>query len=302
MTGASPAWGLMTTSVWSEAAQPGTCDEAVWPRVRRAAQRHHAAARLARVYPDRMKEDLQLIQARRRAYLANLTVVTERLDGVNVRPVLIKSDFDEDCAYGDFDLVVGRDCWERAVEVLSTWTVQRNRHWMEPGKLHLVPIQGPSAHLHQSVAWFGITVIDGEKLKRRGLGTSPWLTPRPADALRVALAHAVFQTLVIDLPDLLSIRRFVDPTIIDEARCEAGREGWRWGFDATLGFARDLISAFDGGGAPKMPRQLPLRISAVAPVQHALHLGGSGHPGKSLHEISLRPALLLAKHTKSVDR
>ena len=67
------------------------------------------------------------------------------------------------------------------------------------------------------------------------------LIPGPAYYLRIALAQALFHDLALDLSKLLAVRALLRPAVVTAARAEAGREGWRAGFDGALAAAGDAL-------------------------------------------------------------
>lgn len=253
---------------------------------------------LARAHPDALAGELASVEANRRLYRGNLTEASERLARAGVSPVLIKADTTGDCAYGNFDLVVGDDGWPAAVAALQPWAVRVSAHPLEPDKLLLHPSRGPAAHLHRHVAWFGIPVIDTAVLRRDAspAGDGPWLLPSPADQLRTLLAHALFQNLAIDLSELLAVR--VLARAAAEAQQAARSEGWGRSFAVLWPLVSTTLLSLDRDGVVRLPMPVPLGPALFCGVEHAAHLARTGRPATSLRELLLRGPLIAAKRRR----
>ena len=248
-------------------------------------------------------------------YWTNLAEVGRRLTASGVRAVLIKSGLETESTplrsldtlspagieYGDFDLVVGPDGWASARHALRSWGEPAPSHPLEPGKLMVQPRTGPGAHLHRRASWFGIPVIPTDHL-RAGARLDPalhgLLLPGRPDALRIWLAHAVFQNLAFDLSELLQLRALAIHETVAEAARRAAGEGWAGGFRAALGVAESAIRRLDGGEVVPLPVSLPVLPSLGSGLEHGAHLLRSGQWSPALRELLQRPMLVAAKRRR----
>lgn len=292
-----PNHELLVRAVWLETPPPvGGRDEL--EGAVEAAKRNHVEGRLARAYPELLSAELAWAGERTSAFRRNLAESTRRLLGAGVQAVLVKAG--DDYTYSNFDLVVGDDGWPRAIEALGGWGKRWSSHWAEPGKLLVHPDTGPAAHLHREVSWFGVPVVANERLmsrSTRGDGETWWL-PKPADELRITLAHAAFQNLSLDLSELLAIRELLRPAIADEARAEAEHEGWTSGFEHLFATAVAAKRRLDAGEAISIPVPLPLPASVSVGFEHAAHLWRVGRRKLAAREAALRLPLVVAKRRR----
>jgi hypothetical protein len=265
----------------------------------RVARRNHVEGRLARAYPHLLPVELARARERRDAFRRNLAESTRRLLGAGIQAILIKAAGD-DFAYSNFDLVVGDENWPCAIEALASWGKRQSHHPAEPGKVLVHPETGPAAHLHREVSWFGVPVISSQRLMRRSLRNDgdTWWVPTPEDELRIALAHAAFQNLALDLSDLLSIRELLRPPIPESARAEAKNEGWRRGFDLVLAVVLAAKRRLDAGEALSVPVPLPLIGSLSIGREHAAHLWQLGRRTLAAREFAIRVPLIAAKRRR----
>jgi hypothetical protein len=254
------------------------------------------------------------LEAREDMFWSNLSEAARRLRRAGLEAVLIKSGLESvdtglghrrvpAAEYGDFDLVIGADGWNAAHAALEGWGQPDPPHPLEPHKLLLRPGSGPGAHLHRDAEWFGVPVISGTELRARCRplpGLPGILLPTPADALRLWVAHAVFQNLSFGLSELLEVRRLDEPNTVAEASERAAREGWGVAFGAALALARRAIAELDAGGLPALPLPLPPLSSLLHGWRHAGRLLVSGRGRPALRELVLRPALVAAKWRRTL--
>lgn len=264
------------------------------------ARRNRVQGRLARAYPDLLGAETRMVAEAHSSFLRNLHQASALVRDAGAHPVLIKVDPEEDAVYSNFDLVVGEDGWEHAVQALSVWGRRNGRHPLEPGKLLIHPPHGPAAHLHRSVEWFGVPVIPTDILRARAIlpPDRPWWVPADVDELRILLAHAAFQNLEIDLCDLVSLRRLLVDTSVESAREDTRREGWMDGFDLALNTARRAMEQLDGGDVPALPVALPFTPSLLAGLRHGVRLLGARNRLAGTRELLLRVPLVVAKRRR----
>lgn len=266
----------------------------------------------------------------------NLVESTERLRAAGIPTVLIKADLAGDYVYGNFDLVVPPGRLWAAQDALDGWYAHRTTYWLErSSKVLLEPPDGPAAHLHGSVSWFGVPVVPTDRLFARaerpedhdrpnvdvrspvngdvrgpvdGDARGPvngharvradgcsWLTPCPSDRLRIWLAHALFQNLTLDLSELLALRSLLQPDVVAEAHHEAAREGWCAGGREALDAAVEAMARLDRGAYVPLPLPLPVRTSLRVGAEHSGHLLGEGRLRAATREASLRVPLVVTK-------
>jgi hypothetical protein len=291
---------LLVAAAWADQPSPAAGD-ATLAAALRLARRNQVEGRLARAYPERLAGELTRVQAAAAAFRRNLLAVAGLLWTAGAQPLLIKADLVEDYVYSNFDLVVGDDRWGAAVDALRSWGTRTSGHWLEPDKLLVHPADGPAAHLHRSVSWFGVPIIPTERLRARArpAGRGDWWVPAPADALRITLAHALFQNLSLDLSELLTLRGLAaDGGLVQAARSEAATEGWRRGFDVALAAASAAMDRLDAGETIPLPWPLATRDSLLAGVEHAGHLARRTRLGLAGRELALRVPLLAAKRRR----
>ncbi|MBK3643556.1 lipopolysaccharide biosynthesis protein [Streptomyces sp. MBT33] len=259
-------------------------------------------ALLARCYPRQLAETVAEVEKRDAAFLSGLREATERLLAVGIPSVLIKADGPGEHVGGDFDLVVPDGRWTAAADALSGWSVRRERYWLERStKVLLWPPSGPAAHLHASVCWFGVPVMANDRLFARALTADdrPWLEPRPADRLRIWLAHALFQNLSFELSELLAIRPLLRPDVMAEAWWESAREGWGTAHSQALATAMEAVRRLDRGEFVALPVPLPTRVSLHVAVEHTPRLLREGRIEGAVREAALRIPLYVTKSRKA---
>jgi hypothetical protein len=287
---------VLVEAVWHGNRVP--VDDDVLAAALQLARRNQVQGPLARSYPAELQEVLASVQTATALFRRNLTEATLRLRNAGIRPVLIKADPDGDYVYTNFDLVVGEQ-FERAVRVLAGWFTRTSRHPLEPDKVLLHPPEGPAAHLHTDVSWFGVPVVRGGPLAGSAHETAGgWLVPEASDELRIWLAHAAFQNLALDLSELIALRGLTQPDLVQHARAEAGREGWRRAFDEILRLAQDAITALDHGETPRLPVPLTTATSVAILREHSRHLLRTGHSSTAAREVALRPPLAVVKRLR----
>ncbi len=251
-----------------------------------------------RAYPDRLAAELRALEAAVSDYRGNLARACELLDAAGVTPVLIKALPDDDFTYSNFDLVVGDDGWDRALEALSDWTTRRSVYPLERRtKMLLYPPSGPAVHLHRSVAWFDIPVVSTAGLRAGAIPAVGvrCLLPAPSDRLRILLAHAAFQNHALSLAELREVRALAPAGSPGEIVRRAGDEGWGRGFRTAWSAARLATVRLDAGDPPALPVPMPLGATAATAFEHAAHLARSGAPLLAARELVLLGPLLVAK-------
>jgi len=296
---AAPARLLLDT-VWRHAVRPAGDDEL--SRALTLARDTHTEALLARAYPQQLAETVAEVEKRDASFRGNAREATERLLTAGIPSVLIKADGPAERVGGDFDLVVPDGQWAAAARTLSGWCVRRERYWLERStKVLLWPPSGPAVHLHASVSWFGVPVLPNARLFARALAADdgPWLEPRPADRLRIWLAHALFQNLSFDLSELLAIRPLLLPDLMAEARRESAREGWGTAHSQALATAMEAVGRLDRGEPVALPVPLPTRVSLHVAVEHTPRLLREGRIPAAVRETALRVPLCVAKSRKA---
>lgn len=264
------------------------------------ATRNQVQGVLARAYRDRLREVDTEVGDMTAVFVRNLVTVIGRLEAAAVEPVLIKLAPGGDHVYSNFDLVVG-DRWRESLDALSGWYRRESRHALEPDKLLLHPVDGPAAHLHQSVSWFGVPVIEAERLRDRAIvGATGLREPCAADALRVWLAHAAFQNLAFDISELLAVRNLLQEEVVAEASNLARAEGWYAAYCHTLKLARAAIDALDNGRPTAMPVPLTAATSLAVVREHPRHLLNTGRGQAARREVMIRLPLAVMKRTRLV--
>lgn len=295
-----PAASLLTDAVWR-----GKIHRASTPELERAlalARKNQVEGRLASAYPDRLSPVLAQVRMANHLLMRNLAQVTSVLGQAGIPSVLIKADLPGECVHIDFDLVVPEQQWERAITALAGWYVHRSTYWLERStKAHLYPLVGPALHLHAGVSWFGVPVIPAARLLARASGHG-YLTPAPADQLRIWLAHAVFQNLALDLSELFAVRGLLTSQVIKEASEEAWREGWGHAFGGALAVAESAIDKLDLAVPVSPPIPLPVSLSLPAGAEHAYHQLRAGRAGLAGREAALRLPLITAKKRRALTR
>ncbi|MGW0121214.1 hypothetical protein [Streptomyces sp. NPDC003327] len=308
---------LLVEAVWRGRVRPAGDEEL---RAALAAARlNQVEGRLARAYPRQLAGTLCEVELATGLFRRNLVESTGLLRAAGIPTVLIKADLGGDYVYGNFDLVIPPGRLAAAQDALTGWYAHRSTYWLErTSKVLLEPPTGPAAHLHGSVSWFGVPVVPTERLFARaeradGSGRADsggrvdgagrvdgggWLTPCPADRLRIWLAHALFQNLTLDLSELLALRDLLDGDVLAEARAEAAREGWSAGGAAALATAVDAMARLDRGEPVPLPLPLPVRTSLRVGAEHSGHLLGDGRVRAAAREAALRVPLVVTKRLR----
>ncbi|MDQ0717736.1 O-antigen/teichoic acid export membrane protein [Streptomyces luteogriseus] len=289
---------LLVEAVWRGNARPA--GDAALRHALRLARDNQVEGRLARAYPRQLADVLTEVGTANELFRENLVEVTGRLYAAGIPTVLIKADLAGDYVYGNFDLVVPDGRWEAACDALEGWYADRSTYWLERStKVLLEPRSGPAAHLHTAVSWFGVPVLPTRRLfERAAPAGGAWLVPRPADELRIWLAHGLFQNLSLDLSELFAVRKLLAPDIVAEARREAVREGWAAGADRALAVAVGAMRGLDEGTPVRLPVPLPVGASLRVGAEHALHLLRNGRARAAAREAALRVPLVVAKRRR----
>lgn len=297
-TTARDVTGLLIDAVWRGIVHP--VDDSELTAMLDLARRNQVEGRLARAYPDRLSLVAAEVEIANSLFERNLRQVSGRLLDADIPVVLIKADLSGDYVYTNFDLVLDESRWDDAITALEGWYLHPETYWLEHStKLLLHPAVGPAAHLHKAVAWFDVPVVSAAQLTAGAAKNGgDWLLPTPADALRIWLAHAVFQNLALDLSELFAVRSLLDPTTVATARRAALREGWRIGFDGALAIATRAVTELDRGTPVPLPVPLPTSVSLTAGVQHASHLLRHRSVVTGIRELALRIPLILAKRRR----
>ncbi|MEU6468282.1 lipopolysaccharide biosynthesis protein [Streptomyces massasporeus] len=289
---------LLVEAVWRGNALPA--GDAALRDALRLARDNQVEGRLARAYPRQLADVVTEVDTANELFRENLTEVTGRLHAAGIPTVLIKADLAGDYVYGNFDLVVPDGRWEAACAALDGWYVDRDTYWLERStKVLLEPGSGPAAHLHTAVSWFGVPVMPTRRLFERAVPSQgAWLTPCPADELRIWLAHGLFQNLTFDLSELFAVRELLAPDVVAEARREAAGEGWATGGDRALAVAVGAMRRLDEGAPVRLPVPLPVGASLRVGAVHALHLLRHGRARLATREAALRVPLVVAKRRR----
>ncbi|WP_328946226.1 hypothetical protein OG259_37005 [Streptomyces sp. NBC_00250] len=325
---------LLVDAVWRDRVRPAGDEELLGALA--AARRNQVEGRLARAYPRQLAATLTEVESATGLFRRNLVESTDRLRAAGIPTVLIKADLAGDYVYGNFDLVVPPGRLRAAQAALDGWYAHRTTYWLERStKVLLEPPDGPAAHLHGSVSWFGVQVVPTDRLFARAQrpehadghpegpvdgrpGGHPdgpvdgrpdghvevrtddyaWLTPCPSDRLRIWLAHALFQNLTLDLSELLALRSLLHPDVVAEARREAAREGWCAGGREALAVAVEAMARLDRGESVPLPLPLPVRTSLRVGAEHSGHLFGEGRVRAATREASLRVPLVMTKRLR----
>lgn len=290
------AWELLVRVAWhgERAEDP---DRAVLDRALRLARFNDVEPLLVDAYSARLARETRAIDAAVGLFQQNLAFACKRLDDAAVSAVLIKALPTDRYMYSNFDVVVGDDGWDAAVSCLAAWAPRTSAHPLERTKLLLYPVAGPAVHLHRSVAWFDVPIISTPQLRQRSTRPrgSPVNLPDGPDALRILLAHALFQNLSLSLGELLEYRALIENGTEAEARARARREGWVRGFDVATRTARQTIRSLDTLRPTPLPVGLPTLGSVVTGAEHAMHLATSGRRRLAVREVALRGPLIIAK-------
>ncbi|MFG2769953.1 hypothetical protein [Streptomyces sp. NPDC048350] len=291
---------LLVDAVWRGDPRPASDEEL---RAALAAARvNRVEGRLARAYPRQLATTLDAVSDAAHLFRRNLVESTDRLGAADIPTVLIKADLSGDLVHGDFDLVVPTDRWKAAQEALRGWFVKRSTRWLERStSVLLAPPGGPSAQLHTSVAWHGVSVMATDRLFAHAVPDHDgraWLVPCPADRLRIWLAHGLFRNQSLDLSELLALRELLAPEVVAEARAQTAREGWSAGADRALDLATGAMAALDRGDLVLLPLPLPVSTSLRTGMGHAGHLLSRGRASTAAREVALRVPLVVTERLR----
>ncbi|MFF9011747.1 hypothetical protein ACF09C_02075 [Streptomyces sp. NPDC014870] len=291
-----PSLRLLVDAVWRDDVRPASDEELLAALA--FARGNRVEGRLARAYPRQLATTLDAVSDAARRFRRNLVQSTDRLGAADIPTVLIRADLSGDVVHGDFDLVVPTECWKAAQKALSGWYVERSAHWLERStSVALEPADGPSAQLHTSVAWRGVSVMATGRLFAHAVPDHDgraWLVPCPADRLRIRLARGLFLDQSLDLSELLALRELLAPEVVAEARAQTAREGWSTGADRALDLATRTMAALDRGEFVPLPLPLPVATSLRTGMEHAGHLLTRGRASTAAREVALRVPLVVA--------
>lgn len=265
------AVSLLIDTVWRR-----TTPEATDTELRHAldlARRNRVEGRLARAYPAQLAEVLAEVRVVGELLARHLCHVVGCLHRAGVPAVLIPVGLPGDDVGASIDLVVPEQHWGRALSALADRYVHRSTLRLECSTTALLyPSAGPVLRLHTSVSSFGVPMLRTDQLLSRARRNSRgFLIPGPADYLRIWLAQALFHDLALDLSKLLAVRDLLRPAVITAARAEAGREGWRAGFDGALAAADDAIDRLDRGLPVSLPVPMSVSKSLGSRAKHTHH-------------------------------
>lgn len=288
---------LLVQTVWSSkpAVEPS---DATLRAALELARRNEVEAPFVRAWRDRLPDEARAIDRAIQEFRTNLAEACRRLDAAGIQPVLIKAHSPDEYTYTNFDLVVGADGYERAIDALRPWASRSSLYPLERAtKILLYPPSGPAVHLHREVAWFDIPAVATEDLRR---GAAPaagmlYAVPGPDLAFRILLAHAAFQNLSLPLADLVAYRSLRPSVDAAAAAEQARRDGWGRGFRDAFATAERARTRLDRGEAPPLPARLPAPSSLLGGIEHALHLVRTGRPLTGAREAALRGPLVIAK-------
>ncbi|MGC0333604.1 glycosyltransferase involved in cell wall biosynthesis/O-antigen/teichoic acid export membrane protein [Streptomyces sp. SAI-170] len=275
---------LLLDAVWHRVARPAGDEE-----LRRAlttARRGGADGLLARAYPRQLAGTVAEVKRAEALFRGTARGVTERLRDAGIRSVLVLADGPGDHRRGDLDVMVPDGQWAAAQEVLVRWRGGPERS----GPQHGTKPDGPAVRLRSLVRWFGVPVLCDDPLFDRAARADghPWLEPRPADRLRIRLAHGLFRKRALDLSDLLAIRPLLRADVLADAAREAGREGWAEAHAHALRTAREAIDLIDRGEVVDLPVPLAASLAHGAATAHTGRPRHQGRPGVAAREAALR--------------
>lgn len=300
MTNDLDTWVTLVRAVWQADPIPDP-DPKPLSAALRLAQRNEIDGPFVRAYATHLPRALARLNAAVSGYRSNLATACRLLETAGVEPVLIKASPWDDLTYSNFDLVVGNDGWARAVAALSPWVVRTSRYPLERAtKMLLYPPAGPAVHLHRAIAWFDVPAVTTDAVRARAskVAGSPCLLPHPVDAVRIQLAHAVFQNQSLSLGELRAIRDLLRPEVLGPARALAAREGWSRGFDDAATTSLRAVDRLDDLDPFRLPVPLSPLGELVAGLEHAAHLARSGRSFDALRELALRLPLVAAKQRR----
>ena len=268
-TEGEPAVSLLVDTVWRGIAPKATDMEL--HRALELARRNRVEGRLACAYPAQLTGVLAEVRVAHALFVRNLSQVVDRLQGAGIHAMLIQVGLPGDHIDTSIDLVIPERDWRRALSALANWHVHSSTYQLERSTTALLyPSDGPGLRLHTGVSWFGVPVFATGRLLARSRRTrSGLLIPGRPDYLRIWLAQALFQDLVLDLSKLLAVRNLLHPAVITAARAEASREGWGAGFDGALAAAGGAIDRLDRGFPVSLPIPMPVLQSLGTWAEHA---------------------------------
>ncbi len=290
-------WEIVVRACWLGRPAPDVSDAELAAAIR-FARRNEVEADFVRRYASRLPEDLARIEETVTAYRRTLLEACARLGDAGVAPILIKALPEDDYTYSNFDIVVGDDGWDSAVAALDAWAESTSRHPLERGtKMLLYPPEGPAVHLHREVAWFDVPAVPTDRLRNEATPAAGirCLSPSPADALEILVAHAVFQNLAFSLGELIAYRDLASDGVEREAAARARADGWARGFRSAARLAHGTMRRLDRLDPTRLPAPFPIAPSLVGGVEHALHLARTRRLAGSVRELALRAPLVAAK-------
>ncbi len=297
-----PAVSVLIDTVWR-----GTAPKATDAELHCAldlARRNRVEGRLARAYPAQLTGALAEARIAHELFVRNLSQVVGRLQRAGIRPMLIEVGKPGDHVDTSIDLVIREQGWSRALAALADWYLYDSTSQLEHSTSALLyPSDGPGLHLHTGISWFGAPVFPTDRLLSRARRTRHgFLIPAGPDYLRIWLARALFQDLVLDLSGLLAICELLTPAVITAARAEASREGWRADFDDALAVAGSAIDRLDRGLPVSLPVRLPVSQSLRTRADHAHHWHQRGRPGSVEQNAPVQVMLSVGQKTSEVTR
>ena len=231
------------------------------------ARRNRIEGRLAALYPQQLPDLLAETQATARLFANNLRHVDALLRTAGIPMVLLNVGRPSDHLGNGIDIVVPDPHWHAAIAVLDDWYVKKSVHRAEGALALLFPASGPEVHLRNSLSWFGLPMLEADRLLQRSRRSrSGILVPASADFLRICLAQAVFVNLTLNLSQLLAFRTLLNPRVVKEARSAARSEGWLDDFDSALSAAARAVEDLDRGLLINLPVPMPLGTSLRGPT------------------------------------
>jgi O-antigen/teichoic acid export membrane protein len=266
-----PATSLVIEAVWRGTSPKVT--DAELGQALELARRNRVEGSLARAYPARLSAVLAETSAAGKLFAFHVGQVAGCLDGASIPAVLIPPGVPGDHVGASIEMIVPEREWRRALTVLADWYEHRSTLRLRncaTAVLHSVA--GPELRLHTGVSWFGVPAFPTDRLLHRARRNSGGLVvPAPADYLRILLAKALFEDLVLDLSAILTVCGLLRPAVIMNARAEARREGWHAGFGAALAAVNSAIERLDRGLPVSLPVPLPLSPSLGEPAHARDH-------------------------------
>ncbi|MFJ8082502.1 glycosyltransferase [Streptomyces sp. NPDC096205] len=275
---------LLLDAVWHRVPRPAGDEEL--RRALTAARRGGADGLLARAYPRQLAGTVVEVKRAEALFRSTVRQATERLHDAGIRSVLVLADGPGDHRRGDLDLLVPDGQWAAAQEVLVRWRGRPGRS----GPEHGTKPDGPAVRLRSLVRWFGVPVLSDAPLFDRAARADghPWLEPRPADRLRIRLAHGLFRKRALDLSDLLAIRPLLRADVLAEAAREAGREGWGEAHAHALRTAREAVDRIDRGEVVDLPVPLAASLAHGAATTYAGRAPQQDRLGVAARKAALR--------------